>query len=153
MSSKAGTINAAIITALEAITAGETYQNTVVSVNRIFKPPQNAEKADFPYINFRTIVYDESRLSNQKQVQAYLHLGLYVHVPEGTADSSLDDLIQSLVSDVKIALDGTAPLSSAVIDNTVEEVSIAEIKSDESGFISADVAFQFKFRHSASDPT
>ena len=155
MSSKAGTINAAIKTALEAISAGETYQNTVKGVYRVFRPPQDSEAPeDFPYINFRTITYDEERsASSRKKVHALLHLGLYVHMPDGTADDDVDDLIQSLISDVKIALDSDSSLSTNVWGGHVAEVIVAEIVADRSGFISADVVYDCWFKHTVTDPT
>jgi len=152
MSSIASTINAKIKTLLEAIATGSGYQNDVKRVSRLFIPPQPEDKSTaFPYICFGPLKYTEEALdanNTMKDVQAELSLGFWVKYEEATVDSDILDFY----SDIKKALETDYTLGRLVVNSSVGRCEIAEI-TPHSGFVSAFSRFDFRFTHTAGDPT
>lgn len=152
-----GTILTTIKTKLAAITAGETYQTSVVSVSDVEDPPQ--EKTDataFPYIWFGLMeIQGEGTDANLHHVDEECRLNLHLESAYTTASATAArGAILDLYADVKRALlAGNGNLGLSYVKTVgFGPCRIGTIQGAQSGFVSAVCTFEFSYRHSYSDP-
>ena len=151
-----GTILSTIKTKLAAITAGVSYQTSVVSVSDVEDPPQNkTDTTQFPYIWFGHMqIQGEGTDANLHHVTEDVDIDLHLEVAyDASTATAARGAVLDLYADVKRALLAGGNLGLAYVKTVgFGPCRVGTIQGADSGFVSAICTFSFSYRHSYSDP-